>query len=167
MAALGALKPDARGMRVLVEDLAELDRRVAIAMLAIGQHHRQPEARLAAQLQVAMLGERAIGGLGDREVATIARTVGKGEHLGGAERTREPRGGRGRGRGAIALRRLRECRAGPTKKNCAILHKTNSSHGPPHRKPQQQCATRAKLFAEASASLTPSARSFAARGEAA
>jgi hypothetical protein len=78
-------QPDAGGARLLVEDPAELHRRLAILVRPVREHEAQAEPRFAAQLDVGVRRERAIGLFGRDQIARVARLVGKGEKLGGRQ----------------------------------------------------------------------------------
>ena len=77
----GEFDADARGAGLFVEDLAKQHRRVAVPPKVVGEHHRQPEARFGAQLDVGIARKRAIGGFRGREIACCTRLIREDEQL--------------------------------------------------------------------------------------
>ena len=75
------LQPHTRGIRLFVENRAELDRRLAVFAHPVRQHHPQPEAGFDAQFQLWITGERAIGLFRKLQLTAITRGIRKGKQF--------------------------------------------------------------------------------------
>ncbi len=87
---LRQLEPHARGLRLLVEDRAECQRRIGVALLA-GIHHAEAKAGLRASLDCRVRRDRLVDRLGVGIVPGQMRLIGQVEELrGGEARKRAP-----------------------------------------------------------------------------